>query len=188
MAMANNSISNTKIKNSEVNQTINYFFGFEDLPNEVVEKIKEKYPDKFKDNKVEEVKCKIEKLYNEAIKIVNTKDVSLYISTENMNKLKDIYKTLEVLEFYYRENDSEEANKYYHNLFVILVQINVQDAINKFNTFPIKVKENNEMIYLYATFLISIEDRLNEAEKLLYNLYVDKNYNLAFDSLVRCYF
>lgn len=186
--MGENSISNTKIKNSEVNQTINVFCGFDMLSADAIKMIKEKYPDLFKDDNIEEIKLKIEQLYNDAAKIVNTKDISLYMSTENMKKLKFIYKTLEVLEFYYSEKNSEEADKYYNNLFVILSQIDVSEAINKFFTFPIKIRENNEMIYLYATFLISIKDRLGEAEDLLYNLYIDKKYKCAFESLVRCYF
>lgn len=187
--MANNSIEKNIIKNSEINQTINMFFGFQDLPLEAIEKLKEMYPDKFKNRKEEEIKKEIEKLYKDAMKIVNTEEASLYISKKDIDKLKCIYQKLEILEIYYKDDSQlEETKQYYHNLFVILARIDLSEAIKKFDTFSKDIKENDGMIYLYATFSIALEDELEKAENILYNLYYNKGYNIAFESLVRCYF
>ena len=120
--MANNSIENNTIKNSEINQTVNniFFFGLEKLPPEIIEQLKEMYPDEFKNSKDEGIKEEIEKLYKDAMEIVNIEEASLYISQKNIDKLKSIYQKLEILEIYYKgTSNSEEAKQYYHNLFVI---------------------------------------------------------------------
>lgn len=187
--MANNSIENNTIKNSEINQTINMFFGFQDLPPEAIKQLKEMYPDEFKNSKEGEIKKEIEKLYKDAMEIVNTEEASLYISQKNIDKLKSIYQKLEILEIYYKDDSHlEETKQYYHNLFVILARIDLSDAIKKFNTFPKDIKENDGMIYLYATFSIALEDGLEKAENILYDLYYNKGYDIAFESLVICYF
>lgn len=189
--MANNSIENNTIKNSEINQTINnmFFFGFQKLPPEAIKQLKEMYPDEFKNNREEEIKEEIEKLYRDAMKIVNTEEASLYISQKNIDKLKCIYQKLEFLEVHYKgTSSSEEREQYYHNLFVILARIDLSGAIKKFDMFPKDIKENNGMIYLYATFSIALEDGLEKAENILYDLYYNKEYDIAFESLVRCYF
>ena len=189
--MANNSIENNTIKNSEINQTVNniFFFGLEKLPPEIIEQLKEMYPDEFKNSKDEEIKEEIEKLYKDAMKIVNIEEASLYISQKNIDKLKSIYQKLEILEIYYKgTSNSEEAKQYYHNLFVILARINLLEAIKKFDKFPEDIKKNDGMIYLYATFSITLQDKLEKAENILYNLYYNKKFDVAFESLVRCYF
>ncbi len=130
--MANNSIENNTIKNSEINQTINnmFFFGFQKLPPEAIKQLKEMYPDEFKNNREEEIKEEIEKLYRDAMKIVNTEEASLYISQKNIDKLKGIYQKLEFLEVHYKSaSSSEEREQYYHNLFVILARIDLSGAI-----------------------------------------------------------
>lgn len=170
--MANNSIENNKIKNSEINQTINMFFGFQDLPTEAIQQLKKMYPDEFKNSKEEEIKEEIEKLYKDAMEIVNTEEALLYIAPKNIDKLKSIYQKLEVLEIYYKEDRQlEETKQYYHNLFVILARIDLSDAIKKFDTFPKDIKENERMIYLYATFSIALGDGLEKAKNILYDLY-----------------
>ena len=189
--MANNSIENNTIKNSEINQTINnmFFFGFQKLPPEAIKQLKEMYPDEFKNNREEEIKEEIEKLYRDAMKIVNTEEASLYISQKNIDKLKGIYQKLEFLEVHYKSaSSSEEREQYYHNLFVILARIDLSGAIKKFDMFPKDIKENNGMIYLYATFSMALEDGLEKTENILYDLYYNREYDIAFESLVRCYF
>ena len=59
------------------------------------------YPNEFKNNREEEIKEEIEKLYRDAMKIVNTEEASLYISQKNIDKLKCIYQKLEFLEVHY---------------------------------------------------------------------------------------
>lgn len=186
--MADNNIKNSIIKNSEINQTIN-IFGFQNIPLEVVKQLKEMYPNEFKNNKEEEMKKGIEQLYKEAMKIVNIEDASLYISKNNIDKLKSIYQKLEVLEIYYRDNNNlEEVKQYYHNLFVILARIDSLEAIKRFKSFPENIRENDEMIFLHAAFSIAIEDGLEDARNKLYDLYFNKKFNIAFEALIRCYF
>ena len=54
--------------------------------------------------------------------------------------------------------------------------------------FPKDIKENTGMIYLYATFSMALEDGLEKTENILYDLYYNREYDIAFESLVRCYF
>ncbi len=187
--MVNNSIENSKIKNSEITQNVNmYFIGFQNLPPEALKQLREMYPDEFKNIQEEEIKKEIEKLYKEAIEIVNTEDALLYISKKNVDKLKNISQKLEFLEIYYNKGESEESIQYYHNLFVILARIDVADAIKKFDTFPNNIKERPEMIYLHAIFLMELNTGLEEIESILYDLYFNKKYKNSFEALARCYF
>lgn len=187
--MVNNSIENSRIKNSEITQNVNmYFIGFENLPPEALKQLRKMYPDEFKNIQEEETKKEIEKLYKDAIEIVNTEDALLYISKNNVDKLKNISQKLEFLEIYYNKGESEESIQYYHNLFVILAKIDVADAIKKFNAFPKNIKEKPEMIYLYAIFSMELNTDLEEIENILYGLYFDQKYENAFEGLVRCYF
>lgn len=187
--MVNNSIENSRIKDSEITQNVNmYFIGFENLPPEALKQLRKMYPDEFKNIQEEETKKEIEKLYKDAIEIVNTEDALLYISKNNVDKLKNISQKLEFLEIYYNKGESEESIQYYHNLFVILAKIDVADAIKKFNAFPKNIKEKPEMIYLYAIFSMELNTDLEEIENILYGLYFDQKYENAFEGLVRCYF
>ena len=78
--MVNNSIENSRIKNSEITQNVNmYFIGFENLPPEALKQLRKMYPDEFKNIQEEETKKEIEKLYKYAIEILNTEDDLLYI-------------------------------------------------------------------------------------------------------------
>lgn len=146
------------------------------------------YPDEFKNIQEEEIKKEIENLYKEAVEIVNTEDVLLYISKKNVDKLKNISQKLEFLEIYYNKGESEESIQYYHNLFVILARIDVADAIKKFDMFPNNIKEKPEMIYLHAIFLMELDTGLDEIENILYDLYFNKKYKNSFEALARCYF
>ena len=95
--MVKNSIENNKIKNSEINQTINIFMGYQDLSPEAIKKLKEMYPNEFKNSKEEEIKKEIEKLYKDAMGIVNVEEASLYISQKNIDKLITYYLQVPVL-------------------------------------------------------------------------------------------
>ena len=188
--MIYNNIERSTLNHSEVNQNVYNFYNFENLPKEAIQKLKEMYPDEFK-NSDEEIKKEIENLYKEAMEIINKEEASLYISSKDKDKLKNIYQKLEFLEMYYKTNTaSEDTQIYYHNLFVMIALINLQEAIEKFQTFPKEIKESIEMQYLYSAFLVTMGNKveLKEAEKTLEDLYFDKKCDIAFESLVRCYF
>ena len=194
MDIANN-IEKSKLKKCEVNQNtynINIFNSGDvlKLPKEVIHELKEKFPDVFK-NSDEEIKQEIDNLYKQASEIVNTEDVSFYISQKNVQKLKDIYQKLQFLENYYKTDiSSKESIQYYHNIFVLLLRIDLTEAIKKFQTFPQEIKENTDMQYLYASFLITTKDetKVKEAEKILEDLYFIEKCDIAYDSLAKCYF
>ena len=188
--MIYNNIERSTLKHSEVNQNVYNFYNFENLPKEAIQKLKEMYPEEFK-NSDEEIKKEIENLYKEAMAIINKEEASLYISSKDKYKLKNIYQKLEFLETYYKTNtSSEDTHIYYHNLFVMIALINLQEAIEKFQTFPKEIKESIEMQYLYSAFLVTMGNKveLEEAEKTLEELYLSKKCDIAFESLVRCYF
>ena len=188
--MIYNNIERSTLNHSEVNQNVYNFYNFENLPKEAIQKLKEMYPDEFK-NSDEEIKKEIENLYKEAMEIINKEEASLYISSKDKDKLKNIYQKLEFLEMYYKTNTaSEDTQIYYHNLFVMIALINLQEAIEKFQTFPKEIKESIEMQYLYSAFLVTMGNtvELEEAEKTLEDLYFDQKCDIAFESLVRCYF
>ena len=188
--MIYNNIERSKLNHSEVNQNVYNFYNFENLPKEAIQKLKEMYPKEFK-NSDEEIKKEIENLYKEAMTIINKEEASLYISSKDKYKLKNIYQKLEFLETYYKTNtSSKDTQIYYHNLFVMIALINLQEAIEKFQTFPKKIKESIEMQYLYSAFLVTMGNKveLEEAEKTLEDLYFDQKCDIAFESLVRCYF
>lgn len=188
--MIYNNIERSTLNHSEVNQNVYNFYNFENLPKEAIQKLKEMYPDEFK-NSDEEIKKEIENLYKEAMEIINKEEASLYISSKDKDKLKNIYQKLEFLEMYYKTNTaSEDTQIYYHNLFVMIALINLQEAIEKFQTFPKEIKESIEMQYLYSAFLVTMGNtvELEEAEKTLEDLYFDQKCDIVFESLVRCYF
>lgn len=186
-----NIIKGCILKNSTINQTlIINKDDLQNLPQEVIHELKEKFPNEFKNND-DEIKQEIGKLYEQASEIINTQDVSFYISKKNVQKLKDIYQKLQFLENYYKTNtSSKESIQYYHNIFVLLLRTDLTEAIKKFKTFPQEIKEKVEMQYLYASFLSIMKDRekVEEAEKMLENLYFNEKCDIAYDSLVKCYF
>ena len=129
--MMYNNIERSTLNHSEVNQNVYNFYNFENLPKEAIQKLKEMYPDEFKDSD-EEIKKEIENLYKEAMTIINKEEASLYISSKDKYKLKNIYQKLEFLETYYKTNtSSKDTQIYYHNLFVMIALINLQEAIEK---------------------------------------------------------
>lgn len=183
------------LKNSTINQMYNQIFlnskeDIKKLPKEVIWGLKEKFPDVFKDSD-DEIKQEIENLYKQASEIINTQDASFYLPQKNLQKLKDIYQKLQFLENYYKtETSSEESIQYYHNIFVLLLKIDLEEALKKFKTFPQEIKEKTEMQYLYASFLSTMEERekVEEAEKILERLYFTDKCDIAYDSLAKCYF
>ena len=159
----------------------------EEALQQISEKIKNDQLNTFKDKSIDEIKNKIDALYNEAILIVNNQDSQLYMSSKNIEKLKEIFKTLQMLQFYYKDKSTKEAKQYYYNNLVILCKFNMKEAIKYYEEIPDEIKNANDTRLLYANFLIN-ENKLDNAEAILYDLYYNKKYLVALDSLARCYF
>ncbi len=141
----------------------------------------------YKDSSLNEVKNKIENLYNDAVSIINNEDAVIYISDKNKNKLKTIYNSLEAFDFYYKDNTSNDAYIYYHNLLVILSRIDKEKALDKYRILPDFVKDDFKTEHFYTMILID-NNLLKDAEVILNELYYKKAYKPAFESLVLCYF
>ena len=92
-----------------------------------------------------------------------------------------------MLQFYYKDKSTKEAKQYYHNNLVILCKFNMKEAIKYYEEIPDEIKNANDTRLLYANFLIN-ENKLDNAEAILYDLYYNKKYLAALDSLARCYF
>lgn len=141
----------------------------------------------FKDNTVEEIKTKINSFYEEAISIINSDEASIYISPKNKDRLKELYNFLKAFDFYYKNQDNENAKLYYHNLLVILSRYDLALGMDFYNKIPLFAKSNCLTIHFYSIILIEKEE-YNDAKEILEELYFNKKYKNAFETLVRIYF
>lgn len=141
----------------------------------------------FKDNTVEEIKTKINSFYEEAISIINNDEASIYISSKNKDRLKELYNSLKAFDFYYKNQDDENAKLYYHNLLVILSRYDLALGMDFYNKMPLFAKSNCLTVHFYSMILIEKEE-YNDAKEILEELYFNKKYENAFETLVRIYF
>ena len=141
----------------------------------------------YKDNTVDEIKLKINNLYEKAISIINNDEAMVYISLDDKEELKSIYNVLSAFQFYYKNNEGEDAKLYYHNMLVILSRYDYLKAIEFYSLIPEFVKTNNITVHLYTMLLIKNGD-YNQAKDLLENLYFNQGYETAFETLIRVYF
>lgn len=141
----------------------------------------------FKDNTVEEIKTKINSFYVEAISIINSDEAAIYISPKNKDRLKELYNSLKAFDFYYKNQDDENAKLYYHNLLVILSRYDLVLGMDFYNKMPSFAKSNYLTIHFYSMILIEKEE-YNDAKKILEDLYFNKKYEPAFETLIRIYF
>lgn len=141
----------------------------------------------FKDNTVEEIKTKINSFYVEAISIINSDEAAIYISPKNKDRLKELYNSLKAFDFYYKNQDDENAKLYYHNLLVILSRYDLALGMDFYNKMPSFAKSNYLTIHFYSMILIEKEE-YNDAKKILEDLYFNKKYEPAFETLIRIYF
>lgn len=141
----------------------------------------------FKDNTVEEIKMKINSFYEEAISIINNDESSIYISPKNKDRLKELYNSLKAFDFYYKNQADENAKLYYHNLLVILSRADLALGMDFYNKMPSFAKNNYLTIHFYSMILIEKEE-YNDAKEILEDLYFNKKYENAFETLVRIYY
>ena len=78
-------------------------------------------------------------LYEEASKIINTHLSLIYINNEERKQLYAIYKELLSLEYIYIDRDEEKRKIYYNNLLVILQRYDMKQYIEKFKEFEKKI-------------------------------------------------
>lgn len=141
----------------------------------------------YEENSLNEIKKKIKALYTDAGIIINNEDSIIYLSNSNKEKLKIIYNSLHAFDFYYKNNESNESIMYYHNLLVILSKIDVNEAIDKYESLNNFAKNNPNTIHFYTTLLIE-NGSLEEAEKILNKLYYNDNYKTVFETLIKTHF
>lgn len=126
-------------------------------------------------------------LYEEASKIINTNLSLIYINNEERKKLYDIYIELLSLEYIYIDRDEEKRKIYYNNLLVILQRYDIKQYIEKFKEFEKKNLLGKEEYYLYIKSLI-LENKAEEALSLIekFNfIYEEKD---LFIYKIKCYF
>lgn len=170
--------------NNEGNKAI--VTAFEDIALEQLSKtIAQVGIKEFKDNRIDEIKEKISNAYKKAIKIVNTPDALYFVSKKDKDTLSGIIKTLEVLEFYYKDLVGEEARHYYHNYFVIYARTDIAAALQKFDSFPEIIKNNEDMKFLYANFSLVANINVESVIKFLTTIPQDEK---VIEILARCYF
>lgn len=167
------------------NQSINKLSP--DAIEQIANIIQQNQSPKFKDNTFEEIKTKINSLYEEAISIINNDDALIHISYKNKNRLKELYNSLKDFDFYYKNREDENAKMYYHNMLVILSKYDLTLGIDFYNKMPSFAKNNYLTIHFYSIILIE-KERYNEAQKILEDLYFNKHYENAFETLVKAYF
>ena len=153
---------------------------------QLVDAINKREINEYKNNTSDEIKKKINKMYEEASSIINTNDAMVYISNDNKQKLKQIYNNLKVFDFYYKNQNKEETQLYYHNMLVIISKSNSLEGIEFYNTIPDFAK-NNIMNHFYSIILIE-NGKYDEAKEIIEYLYYNKKYEDSFETLVRLYF
>lgn len=141
----------------------------------------------YKDKSVDEIKIRINNLYQAAAEIVNTDDSIVYISNENKDKLKSIFDSLKTLDFYYEKEESDDAIIYYHNMLVILSKSNTNEGIKFYLSLPEYVANNSTTKHFYAMLLLE-KGSYDEANNVLEQLYFSDKYEVSFETLLRSYF
>ena len=141
----------------------------------------------YENDTINEIKKKINHLYEAAITIVNTNDALVYISKDNKKKLEEIYNNLMIFDFYYKNKNDNDTKLYYHNMLVIISKVDVEKAIKFYNNMPESAKNNMITLHLYTMILIEKGD-YSTAKSLLENLYLKQGCKEAFETLIRAYF
>lgn len=153
---------------------------------QLVDAINKRDINEYKNNTSDEVKKKINDMYEEASSIINTNDAMVYISDDNKQKLKQIYNNLKVFDFYYNNQNKGETQLYYHNMLVIISKSNSLEGIEFYDTIP-EFAKSNMMNYFYAIILIE-NGKYDKAKEIIEDLYYNKKYEDSFETLVRVYF
>lgn len=129
-------------------------------------------------------KDKLNKLYQEFGEIVNSFDSIFYLSKENLEILKSCVDKMKVFEDDFQD-ESEEGKIFYNNLFVLLLRIDVNLFVNKYENSPNYVQDVINNKYLYSSSLFEI-NRKDEAIKVINEILAVNNEDKYF--IEKCYF
>lgn len=132
----------------------------------------------------EQNKNKINKLYQDFIEIVNSFDSIFYISKEDIEKLKISVDKMVLFEEDF-QNESEEGKIFYNNFFVLLLRIDVNLFIEKYECSPEYVKSVINNKYIYASSLFEI-GRKDDALKIINEILEENDDEQYF--IEKCYF
>ena len=127
---------------------------------------------------------KLNKLYQEFGEIVNTFDSIFYISKDNTEKLKFCVEKMKVFEEDFK-NESENGKNYYNNLFVLLLRLDANLFIKKYDNSPDYVKNDLNNKYLYSSSLYKL-GRKDDAIKIIDEIISVSNDDKYF--IQKCYF
>ena len=127
---------------------------------------------------------KLNKLYQEFGEIVNTFDSIFYISKDNTEKLKFCVEKMKVFEEDFK-NESENGKNYYNNLFVLLLRLDANLFIEKYDNSPDYVKNDLNNKCLYSSLLYKL-GRKDDAIKIIDEIISVSNDDKYF--IQKCYF
>lgn len=132
----------------------------------------------------DQTKDKLNKLYQEFINIVNSFDSIFYLSKENLEKLKACVVKMEMFEEDF-QSESIDGEIFYNNLFALLLRIDFNLFINKYENSPNYVQNNLNNKYLYCSSLFEIgrkKEAIQLIDKILETSYEEKYF------IQKCYF
>ena len=129
-------------------------------------------------------KDKLSKLYQEFGEIVNSFDSIFYLSKANLETLNSCIDKMKVFEDDFQD-ESEDGKIYFNNLFVILLRIDVNLFVNKYESAPKYVQEVINNKYLYSSSLFEI-NRKEEAINVIDEILAVNNEDKYF--IEKCYF
>ena len=129
-------------------------------------------------------KDKLSKLYQEFGEIVNSFDSIFYLSKANLETLNSCIDKMKVFEDDFQD-ESEDGKIYFNNLFVLLLRIDVNLFVNKYESAPKYVQEVINNKYLYSSSLFEI-NRKEEAINVIDEILAVNNEDKYF--IEKCYF
>lgn len=127
---------------------------------------------------------KVNKLYEEFANIVNNFDSLFYISKKDMLILKECITKMEIFEGDFK-NESSDGLIFYNNMFALLLKVDKNLFVTKYEKAPdyVKLEKNNK--YLYAVSLYEI-DRKEDAYNVINQLLDESDDETYF--IQKCFF
>lgn len=112
---------------------------------------------------------KLNKLYQEFSEIVNSFDSMWYISKDDLDKLKSCIVKMELFEDDF-QNESDEGKLFYNNFFALLLRIDVNLFVEKYEKSPDYVRSVLNNKYLYACSLFEVnrkDDAIKQIDEII---------------------
>lgn len=129
-------------------------------------------------------KNKINKLYKEFIDIVNSFDSVFYISKDDLEKLKICVDKMKLFEEDFQEA-TEDGKIFYNNFFVLLLRIDINLFIEKYESSPEYIKSVINNKYIYASSLFEV-GRKDDALKIINEILEERDEEKYF--IQKCHF